>query len=426
MASTGAAVPFWRAAGMTYISYSNICASLVRSCLKEPHRSTAAAREKVHFAISKWANGKPESPTTTEVLTSAWCLNNVYLEVENMSLGDISWNFMKLNIAALDVLAKDRKTVTPADPSDFHIRIEGPTLSAVSHAMDSVEESVCVPTPKLLVGVSLAGRPTAEFSSEAKVRASSRIGSGLTDEATLNEASFLVLGRSRNLPRRCFSYDEIRVRQVAFVQLLIVETRQAGGEGRRGGFAQVFKGTLRSGQSVAVKRLTKGNVDQQKEYKIAIGVARGLHYLHKCCSHRIVHRDIKASNVFLGPDFEPQVELQLNRRLSGRRPVDTSKQSLLVWAKKPLMETGKIDELVDPVFQGNYDRDQAQRLVLTASYRVRQSSFCRPYMTEFRLVPTQVTTLNQLDFLAMLIRIPCIGRTRIRFCGSTATDLENP
>ncbi|XP_042451061.1 ATP synthase subunit epsilon, mitochondrial [Zingiber officinale] len=63
MASTGAAVPFWRAAGMTYISYSNICASLVRSCLKEPHRSTAAAREKVHFAISKWANGKPESPT---------------------------------------------------------------------------------------------------------------------------------------------------------------------------------------------------------------------------------------------------------------------------------------------------------------------------------------------------------------------------
>ncbi|KAG6509912.1 hypothetical protein ZIOFF_027920 [Zingiber officinale] len=36
MASSGAAVPFWRAAGMTYISYSNSCASLVRSCLKEP------------------------------------------------------------------------------------------------------------------------------------------------------------------------------------------------------------------------------------------------------------------------------------------------------------------------------------------------------------------------------------------------------
>ncbi|XP_072970473.1 ATP synthase subunit epsilon, mitochondrial [Typha angustifolia] len=65
MASAGssAAVPFWRAAGMTYITYSNICASLVRSCLKEPYKTEAVSREKVHFALSKWADGKPEKPT---------------------------------------------------------------------------------------------------------------------------------------------------------------------------------------------------------------------------------------------------------------------------------------------------------------------------------------------------------------------------
>jgi serine/threonine protein kinase len=44
-------------------------------------------------------------------------------------------------------------------------------------------------------------------------------------------------------------------------------------------------------------------------YKVAIGVARGLHYLHEVCQRRIIHRDVKASNILLGPDFEPQVEL---------------------------------------------------------------------------------------------------------------------
>ncbi|KAJ0989466.1 hypothetical protein J5N97_007822 [Dioscorea zingiberensis] len=57
------AVPFWRAAGMTYIGYSNMVASAVRKCLKEPYRSEALGREKVHFTISKWSDGKPEKPT---------------------------------------------------------------------------------------------------------------------------------------------------------------------------------------------------------------------------------------------------------------------------------------------------------------------------------------------------------------------------
>ncbi|KAG9448826.1 hypothetical protein H6P81_008791 [Aristolochia fimbriata] len=62
-AGSGGAAPFWRAAGMTYISYSNICASLVRNCLKEPFKTEALTREKVHFAVAKWINGKPEKPT---------------------------------------------------------------------------------------------------------------------------------------------------------------------------------------------------------------------------------------------------------------------------------------------------------------------------------------------------------------------------
>ncbi|XP_073147090.1 ATP synthase subunit epsilon, mitochondrial [Henckelia pumila] len=61
--ASNAAVPFWRSAGMTYITYSNLCANLVRQCLKEPYKSEALNREKVHFAVSQWVDGKPQKPT---------------------------------------------------------------------------------------------------------------------------------------------------------------------------------------------------------------------------------------------------------------------------------------------------------------------------------------------------------------------------
>ncbi|KAJ0008443.1 hypothetical protein Pint_30503 [Pistacia integerrima] len=66
--ASNAAVPFWRAAGMTYITYSNICANLVRNCLKEPHKTEAINREKVHFSISKWEGGKPQRPSLFDLI----------------------------------------------------------------------------------------------------------------------------------------------------------------------------------------------------------------------------------------------------------------------------------------------------------------------------------------------------------------------
>merc|ERR1739848_259033 len=40
---------FWRASGMTYVKYSNLCAEVVRACLKEPAFTTAKARNTVYF-----------------------------------------------------------------------------------------------------------------------------------------------------------------------------------------------------------------------------------------------------------------------------------------------------------------------------------------------------------------------------------------
>lgn len=48
-------------------------------------------------------------------------------------------------------------------------------------------------------------------------------------------------------------------------------------------------------------------LDWSKRYKIALGTADGLLYLHDNCQRRIIHRDIKADNILLTEDFEPQV-----------------------------------------------------------------------------------------------------------------------
>ncbi|KAF9675080.1 hypothetical protein SADUNF_Sadunf10G0194200 [Salix dunnii] len=47
---------------MTYITYSNICANLVRNCLKEPYKTEALSREKVHFSVTKFVDGNPQKP----------------------------------------------------------------------------------------------------------------------------------------------------------------------------------------------------------------------------------------------------------------------------------------------------------------------------------------------------------------------------
>lgn len=41
--------------------------------------------------------------------------------------------------------------------------------------------------------------------------------------------------------------------------------------------------------------------------RIAVGAAQGLSYLHHDCNPRIIHRDVKSSNILLDENFEPRL-----------------------------------------------------------------------------------------------------------------------
>ncbi|CAN1220441.1 Receptor-like serine/threonine-protein kinase SD1-8 [Linum perenne] len=83
-----------------------------------------------------------------------------------------------------------------------------------------------------------------------------------------------------------------------------------------GGFGPVYKGKLSGDQEVAMKRLSKksgqGSSDKAKldwgqRVKIAEGVAQGLLYIHKYSRLKIIHRDMKASNVLLDAAMNPKI-----------------------------------------------------------------------------------------------------------------------
>ncbi|XP_024009812.1 cysteine-rich receptor-like protein kinase 40 isoform X3 [Eutrema salsugineum] len=124
------------------------------------------------------------------------------------------------------------------------------------------------------------------------------------------------------------------------LDMILMATNDFSSENKlgQGGFGTVYKGILLNGIEIAVKRLTRGSeeggdeeilvyefvpnssldhfiFDEEKRslltwevrFKIIEGVARGLVYLHEDSQLKIIHRDLKASNILLDAEMNPKV-----------------------------------------------------------------------------------------------------------------------
>ncbi|CAL0327426.1 unnamed protein product [Lupinus luteus] len=168
-----------------------------------------------------------------------------------------------------------------------------------------------------------------------------------------------------------------------------------------------------------------------ERYKAAMGVAKALEYLHSKDDQPVIHRDVKSSNVLLSEDFEPQLSdfglakwastpsshitctdvagtfgymapeyfmygkvtdkidvfafgVVLLELLSGRKPISgdypKGQESLVMWAS-PILDSGKVLQLLDPSLGDNYDHEEMERMVLAATLCIRRAPKARPQMS---------------------------------------------
>ncbi|XP_044493699.1 rust resistance kinase Lr10-like [Mangifera indica] len=57
----------------------------------------------------------------------------------------------------------------------------------------------------------------------------------------------------------------------------------------------------------SIKNSTQRQLSWEKLQEIAIGIARGIEYLHQGCNQRILHFDIKPHNILLDHNFQPKI-----------------------------------------------------------------------------------------------------------------------
>ncbi|XP_020585731.1 proline-rich receptor-like protein kinase PERK1 [Phalaenopsis equestris] len=309
-------------------------------------------------------------------------------------------------------------------------------------------------------------------------------GSGSTYSGSENPLPPPSPGFALGFSRSTFTYEELVMATDGFSDANLLG---------QGGFGYVHRGMLPSGKEVAIKQLKSGSGQGEREFqaeveiisrvhhkhlvslvgyciadgkrllvyefipnntlefhlhekgrptldwptrlKIALGSAKGLAYLHEDCHPKIIHRDIKASNILLDFNFEAKVSdfglakiasetnthvstrvmgtfgylapeyastgkltdksdvfsfgVMLLELITGRQPFDSNQSflddSLVDWARPLLaraIDDWNFDVLVDPRLGRGYNTTQMRSMIACAAVAVRHSAKRRPLMSQ--------------------------------------------
>ncbi|XP_014494346.1 receptor-like serine/threonine-protein kinase NCRK [Vigna radiata var. radiata] len=178
------------------------------------------------------------------------------------------------------------------------------------------------------------------------------------------------------------------------------------------------------------------HIDWATRVMIALGAAKGLEYLHEAAAPRILHRDVKSTNILLDENWQAKItDLGMAKNLrsddlpscsnsparmqgtfgyfapeyaivgraslesdvfsfgvvlleliSGRQPIHKStgkEESLVIWATPRLQDSRRvIMELVDPQLKGNFPEEEVQVMAYLAKECLLLDPDTRPTMSE--------------------------------------------
>ncbi|KAI3836459.1 hypothetical protein MKW98_008220, partial [Papaver atlanticum] len=121
------------------------------------------------------------------------------------------------------------------------------------------------------------------------------------------------------------------------------------------------------------------NLNWPTRLTICLDIAKGLAYLHEESRLKIVHRDIKATNVLLDKDFTARISDFGLAKLDEEEKTHMSTR--IAGTAYVLEEEGNLLDLVDPILNSDYSKEEVLRILSIALVCTNPSPSLRPLMS---------------------------------------------